>query len=100
MCQHARLKAEVKEAYDFKCQLCFKQFHPKELNAHHILQRKHGGSTIFDNLKPLCFAECHVKVHEGPITHNTRGQILLIIPPPIETPRLEIITLPPLVLAV
>lgn len=99
MCNHNRLKENVKRAYGYRCQLCFKKFHKKELNAHHILQRKHGGLTIFENLKPLCFAECHAKVHEGPITHNSKGELLLIVPSSIAVPQLEIIEPPPLVLA-
>lgn len=99
MCRHNPLKEEVKRAYGYQCQLCFKRFHSKELNAHHILQKKHGGLTIFDNLKPLCFAECHVKVHDGPITHNIRGDLLLIIPSPIKIPNPTLIGTPSLVLA-
>lgn len=99
MCEHTRLRQMVKRAYGYRCQLCFKQFHSKELNAHHILQKQHGGLTIFDNMKPLCFDECHAKVHEGPITHNVRGGLLLIIPMTIQIPKLTLIRQPSLVLA-
>lgn len=99
MCEHTRLRQMVKRAYGYRCQRCFKIFPKKELNAHHILPRKYGGLTIFDNLKPLCFAECHVRVHDGPITHNIRGELLLIIPMTIQIPNLTLIETPSLVLA-
>jgi hypothetical protein len=81
MCQHSRVKAKVKRDYSFTCQLCFEVFDAKELNAHHILQEEDGGLTVPENLKPLCFAKCHPRVHRYGITHNKFGEVILIIVP-------------------
>lgn len=72
MCYYAIVREEVKEIYNFECQLCYVGFDRKQLQIHHILRRCDGGTNHHDNLIPLC-PDCHVQVHSNEITHNSRG---------------------------
>lgn len=83
MCYYSVVRAEVKEFYKYICQFCYNEFHPKQLQVHHILRRSDGGSNNHNNLLPLCGGintnNCHCKVHKYNIQFNNKGKRILYI---------------------
>ncbi len=72
MCYYAIVREEVKELYNFECQLCYTVFERRKLQIHHILRKCDGGTNHHHNLIPFC-SDCHIQVHSDGITHNSRG---------------------------
>ena len=58
---YENVKLYVKSRDDYTCQTCGSH---KNLQVHHIIQRKDGGSDRPDNLITLC-ENCHQKHHNG-----------------------------------
>jgi hypothetical protein len=73
-------KAEVKEFYDFECQLCFEKFHPTWLQIHHIKPKREISDENFENRIPLCGGIntpwCHGKVEREFIYKNIKGRVI------------------------
>jgi hypothetical protein len=54
----------------YTCQQCGKQ--KIRLEAHHLVERSHGGKETLANLLTLC-EQCHHRLHEGKITLKVTG---------------------------
>ena len=67
MQNYDNVKAYVLYRDNYICQICKGQF--GRLRAHHIIQRKDGGSNKPDNLVTL-HDDCHKKFHNGEIKHK------------------------------
>ena len=60
------IRIKVKERDGYKCVHCGSFIN---LEVHHIVHRKHGGTDELDNLKTLC-CYCHLKEHKGEPVYN------------------------------
>lgn len=83
MCYYSLVRAEVKENYNHRCQLCYEQLPSQKLQIHHIRRRHDGGCNSHFNLLPLCGGsgtnDCHIKVHKHNITHNSKNQRIMYL---------------------
>jgi predicted restriction endonuclease len=78
MCYYSLVRAEVKENYNYRCQLCYEQLPSQKLQIHHIRRRHDGGCNSHFNLLPLC-GLCHMAVHSNNITHNSKNQRIMYL---------------------
>ena len=61
---HLRAQKEGKEADEYMCFFCLRQFH--ENHGHHIMLYSEGGEPSVQNMVTLC-PECHRDYHSGKI---------------------------------
>ena len=74
----SKTRRYVKETYEHTCQFCYQQFPANQFQIHHILRRRDGGTDDPQNLVSLC-ESCHIAVHNGNYTHNSRGERIMYI---------------------
>ena len=77
---YALIRQEIKEEFNYNCQLCFEEFLSLELQIHHILRRSDGGRNNKSNLICLC-GPCHMHTHNYNITHNKKGHRIMYLRP-------------------
>lgn len=60
----SELREKIKKRDDFTCRLCFKNPDIHDLQVHHIVPVKEGGSDCLTNLVLLC-KQCHTSLHQN-----------------------------------
>jgi 5-methylcytosine-specific restriction endonuclease McrA len=66
--ENLRIACLMRDGYT--CQHCSKR--SGRLEAHHIVERSHGGKETLDNLLTLC-DQCHHNLHQGKVTLKVTG---------------------------
>jgi hypothetical protein len=66
--ENLRIACLMRDGY--QCQHCGK--HQVRLEAHHLIERSHGGKDTLTNLVTLC-EQCHHRLHQGKITLKVTG---------------------------
>ncbi len=66
--ENLRVACLMRDGY--RCQQCRKQH--VRLEAHHIIERSHGGKDTLTNLVTLC-EQCHHRLHQGKIMLKVTG---------------------------
>ncbi len=66
--ENLRIACLLRDGYT--CQQCGKR--SGQLEAHHLIYRKHGGKDTLANLLTLC-EHCHHQVHQGKLSLKVRG---------------------------